>query len=63
MPKLICGWCYKEFDKKITAGKSGDRDIIICPHCGRTLPSSKKQLEEDSGRKHTHKEWKDGDII
>ena len=61
---LICGWCSKTFYATISKGKSGEREILSCPHCARRLPSSKKESTGDlSGRKHIHTEWKSGDIV
>lgn len=64
MTKLICGWCGKVFHKKITKGdKSGDRIIVICPHCTRVLPSSQKEWVSSVGRQHIHTDWKNGDVV
>lgn len=64
MTKLICGWCNKGFEAIISIDKHNDRNLLNCPHCGRLLPSSKRESTgELSGRKHFHREWKDGDIV
>lgn len=66
--KLTCGWCRKELEFEVypplksTGERSSHRTILICPHCGVTLPSSKKEII-DNGRNHIHTEWKDGDIV
>ncbi len=62
---LICGWCHNHFDTIITRDKKDDaRSILICPHCARTLPSSKKESTgKVVGRQHIHTEWKNGDIV
>lgn len=63
MTNLICGACSKKFDRKIIMGKE-DRSLLICPHCTRLLPSSKKEKNgEFVGRQHIHTEWKDGDVV
>ena len=62
--KLICGWCYKEFEINQITNKNGERSLLICPHCSRTLPSSKKkQTDNLVGARHIHEEWKNGDIV
>ncbi len=64
MTKLICGWCKKEFEATITKDKFEERSILIYPHCGRRLPSSKIESTGNLvGRKHIHTEWKKGDIV
>ena len=63
---LICGWCKKNFEITISKGKGDDRNVVVCPHCFRILPSSKKELVENShgvGRLHIHEEYKNGDIV
>lgn len=60
--RLICGWCREEFKAVIMKDKWGDRNILICPHCARTLPSSKKEFTGSLG-KHIHTEWRSGDVI
>lgn len=62
--KLICGWCNESFEANITKDDDGERSILICPNCGRLLPSSKKELTGNlTGAKHIHKEWKGGDRV
>ena len=69
MTRLICGWCRKEFHAKITRAKAGgtkdasERSKLFCPHCWRNLPSSKIESTGNVvGRKHFHKDYKDGDV-
>jgi hypothetical protein len=64
MPKLICGWCRKTFEKELIKAKTGERVPLVCPNCARTLPGSKKEPTENLvGRKHIHRDWKEGDIV
>ena len=70
MTNLICGGCRKDFEATISKNSKANneintgRNILICTKCGRTLPSSKKEpTGEVVGRQHTHREWKDGDIV
>ena len=61
---LICGWCDETFYATINKSKSGEREILSCPHCARILPSSKKESTGNlSGRKHIHTEWRNGDVV
>ena len=62
---LTCGWCKGYFAAIITKDKTDDaRSILNCPHCSRTLPSSKKESTGSLvGRKHIHIDWKNGDIV
>jgi uncharacterized protein YbaR (Trm112 family) len=60
---LVCGWCRKEFEANITKNDDGERSLLICPHCGRLLPSSKKKLTGNLvGSKHIHEDYKGGNI-
>jgi hypothetical protein len=62
--KLICGWCGLEFEINIFKDKFGERNIVVCPNCNATLPSSRKELTgQVVGRKHIHTDWKAGDKI
>ena len=64
MINVICGWCRNDIQIEVIAGKSGDRNIVVCPACGRILPSSKKVFTKNPiGRKHIHDEWKAREII
>ena len=70
MTSLICGWCKESFEATIdNCPKANNevnqgRNILICTKCGQRLPSSNKILTgELVGRKHRHKEWKNGDIV
>ena len=64
MTKLICGWCKEEFEATIYKSESGDRNILICPHCSARLPSSRKESTGSLvGTQHIHTEWKNGDIV
>lgn len=59
---IKCGWCHKEFDANVYVDKRGDRIILKCPHCSRTLPSSKKvSTGQVVGKKHYHDEYVNGD--
>ena len=61
---LICGWCRKSFREIIRKDERGERNILSCPHCARTLPSSKIESTGSlTGRKHIHTEWKNGDVV
>ena len=62
MTKLICGWCRKEFETPINKGDLG-YSKVKCPNCARTLPSSKiVRYNEQTGKKHSHVDYKDGDV-
>ena len=62
MTKLICGWCKKEFEVTISKDKWDERNIVC--HCGRILPSSKKESTGNLvGRQHIHVEFKEGDVV
>lgn len=64
MTKLICGWCREGFEMRLYKDKHDERNLIVCPNCGRLLPSSRKEPTGNLvGRKHLHVEWRDGDII
>lgn len=65
---LICGWCDREFQAKITTARAGgrkdasERSKLFCPHCKKALPSSRKEFTGNVvGRKHTHTDYRDGD--
>lgn len=65
MSKILvkCGWCKKKFETDNQRGKWGYR-YKACPHCGRTVMSSKKELTERViGRKHIHLNLKEGDVV
>lgn len=69
MKRLICGWCKKEmhfevYPKSLLKKKPSDqRACLTCPHCGRLLPSSRKEDVVIGRKKHLHSEWQDGDIV
>lgn len=69
MVLVICGWCQKEFDAKVTHSKhsgkgNSGRSVLSCSNCGRVVKSSiKEETGELVGRKHTHRELKYRDIV
>lgn len=61
--KVQCGWCRKYFIIKDLKGKHG-YETLVCCFCGRTVNSSIKESTGKSvGRKHVHRDLKDGDIV
>lgn len=60
---LTCGWCGYQFTANLFMNKDGERNKVICPHCSQILSSSHKESTGNVvGRKHTHIEYKNGDI-
>lgn len=58
--RLICGWCRKEF---YAYTKKGNLAFPVIIHCGHILPASKKVSTGNLvGKKHWHREYKNGDI-
>lgn len=59
---LVCGWCKYEFTAILYKDKREERNILICPKCSHILSSSIKESTGNVvGRKHFHKEYKNGD--
>ncbi len=58
-----CGWCRENFEVLGTRGKHGYK-VLTCSNCGRTVNSSiKEPIENIVGRKHIHRDLKDGDVV
>ena len=61
--RVICGWCRKEFNAIKNPGKFG-YGVNVCPHCARTVSASIKEPTGNIiGRKHIHRDLKDGDVV
>ena len=64
MVEVICGWCLKDFNAVVRGGKSGDRSVLVCPHCIKVVRSSvKESTEQSTGRLHVHRELRKGDYV
>lgn len=63
--KVICGWCRKEFETDNTRNpKTESYGTKICPHCGREVNASRKELTGNLvGRKRFKFPLKDGDVV
>lgn len=63
--KVICGWCRKEFETDNAKNpRTGSYGTKICPHCGREVSSSKKEMTGNLvGKKHVHFPLKQGDVV
>ena len=63
MTKVICGWCKKEFEAVVVKTDYG-YSTLVCPNCARIVNSSiKESTGELVGRKHVHRDLKEGDIV
>lgn len=54
-----CGWCGFEFKKEVVysgeSKKGAYSSSVICPDCGRTIPTWKREETGNIvGRKHIH---------
>jgi len=54
-----CGWCGFEFEKRVVyygdSKKGGGSSQVVCPNCGRNIPTWEKQFTGNIiGRKHIH---------
>lgn len=62
---VICGWCRKAFEtenKKNT--KLGVFKTRVCPHCGKLVNASRKELTGNSvGRKRWKFPSQTGDVV
>ena len=64
MKKVKCGWCQEYFYADETKNKDGNYKILICKNCGARVNSSIKEPTGNVvGRKHTHRDLKDGDVV
>lgn len=64
MKQVICGWCYKPFMADQTKDRLDEYRILRCAHCGRQVNSSIKESTGNIvGRKHIHRDLKDGDVV
>ena len=62
--KVTCGWCHKEFQVDKGKGKHDTYPVRVCPHCGRTVAASRKELIDNVvGRKHIHSDSRSGDVV
>ncbi len=63
MTQITCGWCRREFIADTSKYKDHGFPVLVCRHCGRLLPASKKiSTGNVVGQKHIHIPYKDGDI-
>lgn len=63
MVKVKCGFCGKYFETDNNKVKD-DYPIRSCPHCGRTVSASRKESTGNIvGRKHIHRDSKEGDVV
>lgn len=66
MVEIQCKWCGKKFFKNqidVTRDKFGEYPLLICPHCTKILPASRKiKLDSSTGKQHVHFDYVDGDI-
>lgn len=68
--EVICGWCREKFlvdsQRIIGQGENPEKwfSVKICPHCGRTVQASRKELTHNVvGRKRWKMELKNGDVV
>lgn len=63
--EVICGWCRKSFETENQRNpKIESYGFRICPHCGRTVQASRKELTGNVvGRKKWKSQSKTGDIV
>jgi len=57
--KYKCGWCSHEFVREVEYKSHTKHNaystVVVCPKCGRTIPTWEKELTGQLwGKKHTH---------
>lgn len=64
MTLVKCGWCQKEFYANESKNKHGRYIVLVCENCGMIVNSSIKEPTGNIvGRKHFHRDLKDGDVV
>lgn len=58
-----CGWCGNAFETENQKIKE-DYPVRICLHCGRVVSGSKKESTgKVIGRKHSHRDSRNGEVV